>query len=136
MKSDNIQTSLHGQRYSTLQGKMMNKSLALLITALSFTSLNAIASERAEQGWQLIEQGALIVDVRTPQEFQAEHLDNAINYPLSEIAVHFANVDKNKSIVVYCRSGARSGRAYDYLVSQGFINVHNAGGLEEIQQSR
>ena len=120
----------------------MNKSLALLITALSFTSLNALASERAEQGWQLIEQGALIVDVRTPQEFQIEHLDNALNYPLSEIAEiaeiaeHFANVDKSKSIVVYCRSGARSGRAHDYLISQGFTNVHNAGGLEEVQQAR
>ena len=114
----------------------MNKSLALLITALSFTSLNVLASERAEQGWQLIEQGALVVDVRTPQEFQIEHLDNAINYPLSEIAENFANIDKNKSIVVYCRSGARSGRAYDFLVSQGFTNVHNAGGLEEVQQSR
>ncbi|CAE6953844.1 rhodanese-like domain-containing protein [Vibrio alginolyticus] len=113
----------------------MNKSISLLIT-LVVTCLvvpTTIASERAEQGWQLIEQGALVVDVRTPQEYAEGHIDNALNFPLSELDKHFKDIDKNKMIVLYCRSGNRSGKAYQYLQSQGFTNLHNAGGFEEFK---
>ena len=110
----------------------------LVITALcaSLTYGIAQASERAETGWEWIEQGALIVDVRTPQEFADGQLDNAINYPLSEIEQHFAQLDKDTQIVLYCRSGNRSGQAYQWLEKQGFTNLHNAGGLVEMQQSK
>ncbi|WP_428775462.1 rhodanese-like domain-containing protein [Vibrio sp.] len=113
----------------------MKKLLTILIAtmALTLASGSVFASDRADKGWQLIEQGAMIVDVRTPGEFASGHLDNAINFPLSEIEQHFADIDKTQSIVVYCRSGNRSGKAYDYLVSQGFTNVHNGGGLQEMQ---
>lgn len=114
----------------------MKKSLTLLLAALAFVSVPSFASERAEKGWQWIEQGALIVDVRTPQEFDAGHLDNAVNYPLSQLATHFASIDKNSQIVLYCRSGNRSGQAYQYLLSQGFTNLHNAGGLVEMQNAQ
>ncbi|MFA0414481.1 rhodanese-like domain-containing protein [Vibrio renipiscarius] len=109
---------------------------ALLLAVLSFSSLSALASERAEKGWQWIDQGAVIVDVRTPQEFRSGHLENAVNYPLSDIAQYITQLDKTQPIVVYCRSGARSGRAYDYLQSQGFTQVHNAGGYVEMNQAR
>lgn len=114
----------------------MNKSLTLLLAALTFVCAPSLASERADVGWQWIEQGALIVDVRTAQEFSAGHLDNAVNYPLSQLATHFANIDKNSQIVLYCRSGNRSGQAYQYLRSQGFTNLHNAGGLVEMQNAQ
>ncbi|MDW3122319.1 rhodanese-like domain-containing protein [Vibrio sp. 1974] len=39
-------------------------------------------------------------------------------------------------IVLYCRSGNRSGKAYQYLQSQGFTNLHNAGGFEELQDAK
>lgn len=109
-----------------------------VITALcvSLTCSIAQASERAEQGWEWIEQGALIVDVRTPQEFADDHLNNAVNYPLSELEQHFAGVNKDAQIVLYCRSGNRSGKAYNWLKEQGFTNLHNAGGLVEMQQSQ
>ena len=110
----------------------------LVITALcvSLTCGIAQASERAETGWEWIEQGALIVDVRTPQEFADDHLDNAVNYPLSELDQHFAGINKDAQIVLYCRSGNRSGQAYQWLEKQGFTNLHNAGGLVEMQQSK
>lgn len=99
----------------------MKKLLLIVFTCLSlaFTAPSAFASERAEQGWQWIEQGAMIVDVRTPQEFADDHLDNAVNFPLSELDKHFANVDKDTQIVLYCRSGNRSGQAYQYLHHKG-----------------
>ena len=107
-------------------------SAALLAALLLFISCSTFASERADKGWQLISEGALVIDVRTPQEFSAGHLDDALNYPLSELDRHVADLDKSQLIVVYCRSGARSGRAYEYLLSQGFTRIHNAGGLEEM----
>ncbi len=114
----------------------MNKSLSLFLTIASTCLLapTAIASERALQGWQLIEQGALVVDVRTPQEYAQGHLDNAVNFPLSELNHHFKGIKKDQMIVLYCRSGNRSGQAYRYLQSQGFSNLHNAGGFAELQQ--
>ncbi|NOH78685.1 rhodanese-like domain-containing protein [Vibrio sp. RE86] len=114
----------------------MKTSLTLLIAVLSLASASVSASERAETGWEWIEQGALIVDVRTPQEFADGHLERAQNYPLSELDKHFANIDKDAQIVLYCRSGNRSGKAFQYLTAQGFTNLHNAGGLVEMQQSK
>ena len=114
----------------------MKTRLTLAALCLGLTFGVAQASERAETGWEWIEQGALIVDVRTPQEFADDHLENAINYPLSEIEQHFAKLDKNTQIVLYCRSGNRSGQAYQWLEKQGFTNLHNAGGLVEMQQSK
>ncbi|NVD08590.1 rhodanese-like domain-containing protein [Vibrio sp. JPW-9-11-11] len=101
---------------------------------LSFTLFSTVshASERAQVGWQWIKQGALVVDVRTPQEFQAGHLDNAVNYPLAELHQHFDQIAKDQTVVVYCRSGNRSGQAMQYLKAQGFNQVHNAGGLNEL----
>lgn len=112
-----------------------NLQVALFAFTLLFGSF-AMASERAEQGWQLIEQGALIVDVRTPQEFVEGHLDNALNFPLHELDKHFSSIDKGSVIVLYCRSGNRSGQAFNYLREQGFTHLHNAGGLQEMQVSR
>ncbi|PFG57731.1 phage shock protein E [Vibrio sp. ES.051] len=116
----------------------MKKAISLLLATLSMSlvSFNGFASERAEQGWQLIEQGAMIVDVRTPQEFSAEHLDNAVNVPLSELDQHVKGIKKDQSIVLYCRTGNRSDKAYQYLQSHGFTNLHNAGGLEELQSAK
>lgn len=116
----------------------MNKLISLLLTTICFGLMSPMsyASERAEKGWQLIEQGAMIVDVRTPQEFSDGHLDNAVNFPLSELDKHFKDIDKDKLIVLYCRSGNRSNQAYQYLQSQGFKNLHNAGGFEELQRAQ
>lgn len=92
--------------------------------------LNAVSRE--VQGWNLISMGALLVDVRTPEEFSAGHLDGAINIPHDQTLARLAEFgsDKDKSIVVYCRSGNRSGKAHGILVEQGFTNAHNAGGYE------
>ncbi|WP_299132343.1 rhodanese-like domain-containing protein [uncultured Vibrio sp.] len=114
----------------------MRTLLSLSALCVALLSYGVHASERADIGWELIEKGALMVDVRTPEEFKQGHLDNAINYPLSEVATHFANIDKDQPIVLYCRSGNRSGQAYQFLQAQGFTQIHNAGGLIEMQESK
>lgn len=112
------------------------KRLAHFLTLAVLASSPLMASERAEIGWQWIDQGAMIVDVRTAQEFMAGHLPKAVNFPLSELQRHFANMNKDTQIVLYCRSGNRSGQAYQYLKYQGFTQIHNAGGLVEMQTSK
>lgn len=115
---------------------MLKRYATTLLLSLSAISAGAMASERADEGWQRIQNGALLVDVRTPQEFKDGHLAGSVNYPLSELESHFSNTDKTQPIVVYCRSGNRSGHAKLWLVSQGFTDVHNAGGLEEIRLAK
>lgn len=70
---------------------------------------------------------ALIVDVRSPGEFQSGHVDGAINLPLSELAALAPNrlPDKKQSLVLYCQSGMRSGSAQQWLQANGYQNLIN-----------
>lgn len=109
---------------------MIQKILISLF--LAFIAFSSVAETRANLAWQKIEEGALLVDVRTPQEFQTQHLESAINFPLNSINVAFNDIDKDREIVVYCRSGNRSGQAERYLKQMGFTHVHNGGGIQEL----
>ncbi|MEZ8825057.1 rhodanese-like domain-containing protein [Vibrio amylolyticus] len=105
----------------------------LVIALLSLS--NAFASERAEIGWQKFEQGAVLIDVRTKEEFEQGHLDNAQIKPVQEIENWSQSLNKDEPIVLYCRSGNRSGIAYQWLKEKGFTNIHNAGGYSEMLQA-
>ncbi len=59
----------------------MKKWLIVFFTSAALLTSPVFASERADIGWEWIKQGAVIVDVRTPQEFAAGHLDNAKKLP-------------------------------------------------------
>ncbi|ADT89335.1 rhodanese-like domain-containing protein [Vibrio furnissii] len=109
---------------------------ACLALLLALPAAPLLASERSELAWQMIDSGALVVDVRTPDEFAEGHVENARNIPLSDVATGFAAIDKDQPIVVYCRSGNRSAMAMQALLEQGFTNVHNGGGLTEMQNTR
>lgn len=78
---------------------------------------------------------ATVVDVRTPEEFNGEHFAGAINIPLNEIQTR---LDEFKSmqqpIVLYCRSGNRSGMATSLLKQHGISEVYNGGGLADMLQ--
>ena len=74
----------------------------------------------SDQARQLVANGAALIDVRTPQEFAEGHLPGAVNIPIDEIQHRFAEIgDANRPVVVYCRSGARSGRAKKTLEGLG-----------------
>ncbi|VAW87243.1 hypothetical protein MNBD_GAMMA18-1550 [hydrothermal vent metagenome] len=104
----------------------------LLSTACSQDS-NTPSTEA--QAWALIEQGALLVDVRTPQEYNQGHLDNALLIPHDQLASRVSELgdDKAREIVLYCRSGGRAGKAETILRQQGFNNVLNAGGYQDMK---
>ena len=70
----------------------------------------------------------MLIDVRTPEEYQKGHMQNSVNIPVEEIrSIQIS--DKNAVIRVYCKSGARSARAKKILESMGYTNVINLGGF-------
>ena len=80
-----------------------------------------------------IEKGAVILDVRTPQEFQAGHPKGAINIPVDEVTARVNEFgDKSNPVIVYCASGARSAYAARILKMSGYQDVVNAGGLYDM----
>ncbi|MFN7119778.1 MAG: rhodanese-like domain-containing protein [Saprospiraceae bacterium] len=74
-----------------------------------------------------------LIDVREPYEFAAGSAEGAINIPLGSIP---ANVDRirqmKQPVVVFCRSGMRSGQAEGFLRSVGVTQIYNAGGLYDV----
>jgi phage shock protein E len=85
-----------------------------------------------------IEEGALVIDVRTPGEWRTGHLPSARHLPVDELRARMAEVDawsggdKGRPIVVYCASGARSARARQLLVEAGYTQVTNGGGYASL----
>jgi phage shock protein E len=76
--------------------------------------------------------GAALVDVRTPGEFAGGHADGAVNIPLDALGGRLAELDallggdRTKPLVVYCRTGRRSGIAQRLLTKRGYGDVVNA----------
>ncbi|MDV7140247.1 rhodanese-like domain-containing protein [Maribacter sp. TH_r10] len=72
----------------------------------------------------------LLVDVRTPKEYNEGHLDNAVNIDWMDdgFVSGFEKIDKDKTIYLYCRSGRRSASAAKYLDSLGYSEVYNLKG--------
>lgn len=70
----------------------------------------------------------LVVDVREPHEYEAVHIDGALLAPLGQVEKDLEKVDKNREIVLVCRSGRRSGIAYERLEARGFTNLRNLTG--------
>ena len=75
--------------------------------------------------------GYVILDVRTQEEYDEAHIDGAILIPDYEIVAKAESIlkDKNQLILVYCRSGRRSKNAASELVSLGYTNVKEFGGI-------
>ena len=74
--------------------------------------------------------GAVLIDVRTKEEYAERKIDGSINLPLDEIDKITSVVsDKNTPIFLHCRSGKRSGKAQKILASMGYTNAVNIGGI-------
>ena len=76
----------------------------------------------------------VIIDVRTPEEYQSAHLDKAINIEWQNILSIKSNYDKTEKIYLYCRSGNRSQKATEILLEAGFIEGVNLGSLKQASE--
>ncbi|MDF1763355.1 MAG: rhodanese-like domain-containing protein [Oleibacter sp.] len=78
------------------------------------------------------------IDVRTPEEFNEDHMKDVPNIPHGQIVDGVAKLtdDKNTVIYLYCRSGTRAGIAEDALLAEGYTRVINAGSLAQARALR
>jgi phage shock protein E len=80
-----------------------------------------------------IRAGARIIDVRTPAEYRDDAYPGAVNIPLPMLPLRLGELEpKDKPVVLYCESGARSSQAVRLLKQAGFTDVINAGGLADM----
>ena len=78
----------------------------------------------------LIDQGAIVIDVRTKEEFRSGHAKKSINIPLHTLGGEL-DILRGKVVIMVCRSGARSGQATKVLKGQG-IEAYNAGAWQNV----
>lgn len=85
---------------------------------------------------QLLSTGALVLDVRSPEEFCRGHVPGALNLPLGQVRDKISQHVKDKSqvLLVHCLSGGRSAIAAQQLKSLGYMNVFNLGSLSRAQR--
>lgn len=95
-------------------------------------------SSLKQQIEDLLKQNAVVIDVRTPEEFEMGHFKNALNIPYDQIEQHIKELEKfkDKTIIVYCRSGRRSGIAKKILEMNGFKNIVNGINLNYFPQDQ
>ena len=76
-----------------------------------------------------LEQGDILVDVREQYEFDEVRIPGSILIPLSEFAERYKELPKDKKLIMQCRSGARSAKATDLLLENGYQAVNMEGGI-------
>ncbi len=116
---------------------MKTKILTLLFSTLLFVSCNAqpskgveVISAQAYADKIKATENAQILDVRTPEEFAGEHLENAVNvnWNADDFTAKASAYDKSKPVFVYCKIGGRSAKAAEKLHELGFTEVYNLDG--------
>ena len=82
----------------------------------------------------LVKQGAMILDVRTKNEYAGGHIKGSVNIPLDTLSNNLSKFkDKSKPVITCCASGMRSAAAKNILKSNGFTEVYNGGGWSSLQ---
>ena len=96
---------------------------------LSVLSINCDKTEEE------VSDGAILIDVRSEEEYKLSHLDQAINIPVGVIEEEIVNyvVDKGTPVILYCRSGNRSSSAAQALLKLGYYKVYDLGAMDNCQ---
>lgn len=105
---------------------------AVIVAWNLFKPANAgISNVDAAGAEKAIAQGAQVIDVRSPGEYQLGHIAGALNVPIETVEAQAPSWDKNKTYVVYCATGARSTTAVETMRGLGFTSIrHFAAGLQ------
>ena len=93
----------------------------------------AVPAVGAEEAARRVDEGAVLLDVREPDEWHAGHAPDAVHVPLAALAASVGQLDKDRPIVAVCRVGGRSERAASVLLQRGYDAVNLAGGLQAWQ---
>jgi rhodanese-related sulfurtransferase len=83
-----------------------------------------------EAAVSLLARGAMLIDVREPEEWLLGRAPQAFHIPLGDLGSRLAELPRDRKLIMICRSGARSGRAAETLVESGLPAVNLAGGMQ------
>ena len=113
------------------------KLIIITITVIAMFGIfkNMFAQTDNSELKEAVKNGAFLVDVRTPAEFSAGSVKGAVNVPLDKVSSQLSKFKGKKNIVVFCRSGNRSGQAKSILEQNGFQNVINGGTWQNVNQA-
>lgn len=118
----------------------MKKVIILLFLLLFLcscgTSKAVVTKVDCVKSVELVNDGAILIDVRSPAEYNLYHLNEAINidYEQIENKITEAVPDKNQKIIVYCQSGSRSNTAANTLINLGYTNVYDLGAISNCSE--
>ena len=118
---------------------MRAQLLLVVLFCLANTGLLLAGEIDQARGLELIQEGnTLVIDVRSAEEFAGGALPGALNITHLQIAEQMTSVapDKNAPVILYCRSGNRSGIAQETLEQLGYTQVINAGALISLQAAQ
>ena len=107
-----------------------------LLSILSGLVLLAIRGCGSTESKISMENNAVLLDVRTPEEHKSGYLEGAVLLPLAELESKITKKipAKNTPIYIYCRSGRRAGTAVEKLKAMGYTDLHNLGGLKDARE--
>ena len=108
------------------------KTLILILCGIVLLAISGCCSTESKIS---MENNAVLLDVRTPEEHKSGYLEGAVLLPLAELESKISSkvADKNTPIYIYCRSGRRAGTAVETLKAMGYTDLHNLGGLKDAQ---
>lgn len=102
----------------------------LVVAAIAFLVFARRGNISGAEARKMVSNGARLVDVRSPEEFAAGHVEGSTNIPVGEVEKRIAELGaQDQPIIVYCQSGVRSARAARILKSAGYRNVHDLGAM-------
>ena len=99
-------------------------TMVFILTLGLFGGCSKVSDEDLSSARKAVKNGAVIVDVRTAQEFKVKHIAGAINIPIDSISKNGINIPKKREIVLYCQTGSRSSMAAGILRKNGWV-VHD-----------
>ncbi|MGA0185885.1 MAG: rhodanese-like domain-containing protein [Ilumatobacteraceae bacterium] len=116
----------------------MKSRLSIALVAVSTIALGACSSSDASSSRvdAAVIAESIIIDVRTPEEYVAGHLDGATLIDIKDASfdAKMAELDPNASYIIYCRSGNRSAQAVERMKEAGFTNLTDLGSLENASE--
>jgi phage shock protein E len=116
----------------------MNWSIAIIagIVFVAFFVWKRLSFVSAEVARKQLAEGAVVIDVRSPEEFRSGHVPNAVNIPLGELRESLPRRVKDKSqvLLLHCLSGGRSGIAKQQIKGMRYQNVFNLGSYGRARQ--
>ena len=109
------------------------KTLILILCGIVLLAISGCCSTESKIS---MENNAVLLDVRTPEEHKSGYLEGAVLLPLAELESKISSkvADKNTPVYIYCRSGRRAGTAVETLKAMGYTDLHNLGGLNDARE--